>query len=205
MDLHPLAAELMSEEVEPKPRPTVAEQNARYRKGGDRFEESMRDHDDLGDIPLAPKFHGAKPPTLAVMTEKPIHRLMAFWVASGRSNIELAELTGYARPYVSQLIRQPWFQQQVSHIIAQAGEDELMTRIRGAGVDSVMKLIELRDSSESDSVKLGATKELLDRLLGKPQQNVNQTITRKDPKDELDSVERELDSLRKQEKTLLEG
>ena len=52
----------------------------------------------------------AREPNLAIMHEKPEHRLLLWMKAQGASNREIAYQSGYTEAWLSQLFRQPWAQ-----------------------------------------------------------------------------------------------
>src|ERR1035438_3683488 len=60
--------------------------------------------------PTAPAegFFNQKDPNLAILHEKPQHRLLLLLKMSGRTNTEIAKESGYTGPWLSQLFRQPW-------------------------------------------------------------------------------------------------
>lgn len=123
-------------------------------------------------------FFNRRDPNLAIMHEKPEHRLLIMLKAQGASNREIAQQTGYTEPWISQLMRQPWAQQLLSDLITQSGLDEVTQLLKGACADSVKKLIEVRDSPTSPPAVVRATcVDLIQQYLGKPRERVQVTTT----------------------------
>ena len=112
-------------------------------------------------------------PNLAILHEKPEHRLIIALKLQGRSNIEIAKMTGYTNPWVGQVLRQPWARERIlAELNKQSGEG-VADLLQGAAADSVFKIIELRDTADDEGVQLRASQDLLDRYLGKATQKVD--------------------------------
>lgn len=154
-----------------------------------------------GGDPLALFFNG-KDPNLAILHEKPEHRLLLYMKAQGASNKEIAEQSGYTQPWLSQLFRQPWAQQRLIEIMNQCGKDRVTTLIASAAEDSVLTLIELRDDPESPAaVRRSAAENLLDRYLGKPKQQVD-VVQKGTSAEDVQEIDRELELLTAEENRL---
>jgi hypothetical protein len=122
-------------------------------------------------------FFNAKDPNLAIMHERPEHRSILWAKARGHSNREIAGLTGYTEPWISQILRQPWARRYLADEIDRAGKDQLTGLIESAAKDSIWKLIELRDDPEAPkNVVANVSEYLVDRYLGKPKQSVEQRV-----------------------------
>jgi transcriptional regulator with XRE-family HTH domain len=127
----------------------------------------------------------SKDPNLVIRHEKPEHRIVIFLKAQGKSNREIAARTGMTEAWVSQILRQPWARARLLTEIREAGRDGVNELLKGAVADSILKVIEIRDTAEKESDQLSAAKDILDRFLGKPTQrveshNTNLNITPKD-------------------------
>lgn len=132
---------------------------------------------EAGRQPACDNFFNAKSPNLAILHEKPEHRLVIFLKARGHSLAEIADATGFTVPWVSQILRQPWARARLADEINNAGRDELSTIIEGAAKDSMQTLITLRDDEEAPaSVRANAAQYLVDRYLGKPKQSIEQKV-----------------------------
>jgi hypothetical protein len=143
-------------------------------------------------------------PNLAILHEKPEHRLLLWMKAQGSSNKEIAENSGYTMSWLSQLFRQPWAQTRLLEMMNLAGSDRVSTLIKSAAEDSVMTLIELRDDPEvSDATRRSAADSLLDRYLGKPAQQVTVTQTSQITNESLDELNSRIDALTQEENRLL--
>jgi hypothetical protein len=108
--------------------------------------------------------------------EKYEHRLMILMKAAGASTAEIAEALGVTVYTVRDVLAQPYAIDAVVGEIEKHGQDAIQTVIKGATLDSVLKLIELRDADDSPKeVQRKAANDILDRAFGKP----NQSITHK--------------------------
>lgn len=149
-------------------------------------------------------FFNSKDPNLAILKEKPEHRLMLYMKAQGCSNTEIARHSGYSIPWVSQLFRQPWAKLVLLQLMNEVGVNKVQVLLEGAAEDSVMKLIELRDNPAVPSaVQRGSATDLLDRFLGKPKQQVEVT-TKATPQD-MQELDQEIKLLEAEESRLLGG
>jgi hypothetical protein len=122
------------------------------------------------------KLFNSLDPNLAILHEKPHHRLILYMAARDFSNHEIAEASGFTAPWISQVLRQPWARKVLTEELNRAGRDELSGILEGAAKDSLFTLIELRDSAENESVRRSAADSLLDRFLGKPKQSIEHHV-----------------------------
>jgi len=113
------------------------------------------------------KLYNTRLPNLAIIHEKPEHRLIAFFKAQGRTNREVAKLLDYTEPWVSQITRQPWFQRRLMDAL-DAGNDRVQEFLGTQLEPTILQVVHLRDHAQSENVQLGACIHLLDRFLGKP-------------------------------------
>ena len=152
--------------------------------------------------PLEQLFN-AKEPNLAILHEKPEHRLLLYMKAQGASNKEIAEQSGYTQPWLSQLFRQPWAQQRLVEIMNDCGKDRVTTLLQSAAEDSVYTLIELRDDAEAPAaVRRSAADSLLDRYLGKPKQQVDVTQHSAATPDDVLALDKQIAELEAEEQRL---
>ena len=109
--------------------------------------------------------------------ETPRDRLMVFMAAQGKTNGEIAKALNISPVTVANNLKQPWARERMQDELREAGRDELKELLKREGSASILKLVDLRDNAESESVRLGATNSILDRLMGKPNQplEVNQS------------------------------
>lgn len=116
--------------------------------------------------------------------EKPEHRMMLWLRLEGHNNREIASITGYSETSVSQISRQPWFQEAFCKIGTERGLDIVDGYLQGEIIPTLSRLVSLRDTAESDAVKKAACDSILDRVRGKPvartevkvDANVNNTV-----------------------------
>ena len=181
---HPLVGELMSDPVKPVNRQKF--ENSKLRG-------SVEDQRD------SQSFAGDKDPNLAILTEKPEHRVIMFLRAQGKSAQEVAKVTGFSYQWILQVCRQPWFKKRLIETIREAGQDEVELFVKGEILPSLMTLAEIRDDPESkDSTRVAACNSILDRGLGKSVQHIK-TEQIKSPDqahEEMNGIERELEAIR---------
>lgn len=143
----------------------------------------------------------SKDPNLAILHEKPEHRLCIFLKVQGLTNREIAAKVGYTEPWVSQLLRQPWARTRIVHELQAAGRDIVQGLLATEAAESVYRLIELRDQDEEKGVARAAADSILDRFLGKPTQHVKTEQVKRTAGD-IEAVDRELAELEREEKRL---
>lgn len=124
----------------------------------------------------AEKLFNQREPNLVVMHEKPWHRAVMFMVAQGLTHQEIADHFGKTVPWISQLTRQPWFRARLTHELQLAGVDKVQTMLEAQVIPSIEAVIKLRDSAQSEPVRLNAAINLVDRFCGKPIQKTESTV-----------------------------
>lgn len=139
------------------------------------------------------RFAGTRAPIYEVVTEKPWHRSAAFMFARGATSQEVALNLEVAPSTVSNLLRQPWFQDRVTQLMAEYGGRDVIELFKAEAFNSLVTLVELRDTAKSETVRKSSATEILDRALGKPLQRVeSSTVPRSmDPAAEVAALERE--------------
>lgn len=100
--------------------------------------------------------------------QQPIHHLMAYMLASGKTHKEIAECTGYTAHRVYMVAKLPWFRKLFLDIVREHGADAVESFVKGETIKSLETLVEIRDSGSAASVRLAAANSILDRALGKP-------------------------------------
>lgn len=117
--------------------------------------------------------HGDQPPNQPVNKERPVHVLMCYMAAAGKTTAEIADKTGYTKEYVRQIQRQPWFRKRFLQLAAEAGKDEVKAFLGVETLASLEVLVEVRDNNnEKGATRVAAANAILDRALGKPTQKV---------------------------------
>jgi len=116
-------------------------------------------------------------PNLAILSEQPWHRLALYMKVKGASNRAIAKYTDKSEAWISQLMRQPWARERMAEIANEEGIDNVQAVLKGALIDSVYKLIELRDDEDVPAaVKRGCCTDLIQQYLGKPRQQVEHSV-----------------------------
>jgi hypothetical protein len=92
------------------------------------------------------------------------------------SAAEVARAFDVTPPTVYNLMRQSWFQERVTQLMAEHGGRDIMQLFRAEGWNSLVTLVEIRDNEKvSAAVRSSNAKDILDRALGKPIQRIEQS------------------------------
>jgi len=146
---------------------------------------------------------GARLPNFAIVHEKPEHRLIVYLKAKGKSNRAIAKQLGYTDAWVSQIVRQPWFQVRLMQELKQEGQDAAAFGKNQIEL-SLLTICTLRDSATSEAVRFQSANSILDRYLGKPVQRMrDESKPLSAQEKEMLSIEDELKELEEEEKRLL--
>ena len=116
------------------------------------------------------RFHGSKPPDYDVKTEQPWHKAAAYLFATGQASTkDVAEACNKSEPTVRNLLRQPWFQERVTQLMAASGSRDILSLLKAEQINSLLVMIDLRDDLKTPApVRSDVCKNILDRTLGKP-------------------------------------
>jgi len=135
---------------------------------------------------------------VGIKNEQPWHRMAAYLLVAGTSLEDVANAANVTKSQIQILKAQVWFQELLVTIANQQGRSVLGI-IQGEAMSSVQKLVQLRDSAESERVQLAAAQVLLEQAHGKPVQknlNISQSIRNLSPEEEMSEIEQELAALR---------
>ena len=124
--------------------------------------------------------------------DNPLYTAAAFYVANGLDGDEVSRKTGLGRDIVANVCRQQWFRDKVLVEMKQLGRTNPQMYLTGVVMETLMTLTELRDNSESDSVRLGSCKEILDRAMGKAPQRIEHAEDALNVSDKVKQLEDEL-------------
>jgi len=143
------------------------------------------------------QLHGTRPPQWDLQTEQPWHRIAAYLFATGCTSCkQVAELIGdINEKTVRNLLRQKWFQERVTKLLAENGGKDIMALLRAEQFNSLIVLLEMRDDTKTPQpVRFGICKDILDRTLGKPIQRIetSESPTSDDPVAEAKRLKEEL-------------
>jgi hypothetical protein len=156
----------------------------------------------LNNPTASPWLHNQQLPSVLIKHEKVEHRIMLFLKAQGKSNREVAEFLGYSDAQVSQVVRQPWFLEALRELLDVIGGDLIQMTLKGAAMDSVVTLIDIRDDIKAPAaVRKAAASDLLDRYLGKPKQSV-EVNEKKDPTQRANEIDSKVEDLEAREREL---
>ncbi len=138
-------------------------------------------------------------PNLAIIHERPVHRLIVYLKAQGHSNKEIADRTGFTQAWVSQITRQPWFRLRLVQELKDAGVDAIESVLKSTALDSVFTLIDLRDDdSAPKAVRSACANSLLDRFRGKPVQTIQHEEKRLPTSPEITAIDNQLKEIDQQ-------
>lgn len=120
------------------------------------------------------RLHGVSAPKYVIESEKPWHLAAAYLFAAGKvTNKEVADACHVDPATVSNLLKNQWFQERVSSLMADHGAKDIMQLFRAESFNSLLTLVELRDSTKAPSaVRRVCAVDILDRALGKPLQRI---------------------------------
>tara|TARA_R110000868_G_scaffold160977_7_gene390835 strand:+ start:977 stop:1516 length:540 start_codon:yes stop_codon:yes gene_type:complete len=145
---------------------------------------------------------GDTAPNLAVLKERPEHRIMLYLKAQGLSNQEIADKCGYGYQWVCQIVRQPWFRKAFVELVEEAGKDATEEFLRGEVLNSLNTLVDIRDDTKSkEASRVAAANAILDRALGKPTQHIQteRIGNSENAKEGMEQVDRELAAIREKQ------
>ena len=129
--------------------------------------------------------HGPRYPDWDVEREEPWHRMAAHLFATGcTSSKQVASILNVHRRTVQNLLKQKWFQEHVTKLLAENGGKDIIALLRAEQINSLVVMIELRDDPKNPpAVRHNICKDILDRTLGKPVQRIetSESPTSDDP------------------------
>lgn len=134
-------------------------------------DEQLPPEQEMERLGIRPLWRGGagKAPAYVNQKEKLEHRLIATLKASGKTNVAIAELTGFHPVTINYLVRQPFMQLLVLEEIKKVG-DPALRLLANESFDSAARLIELAKTAKNEEVRRKANNDVLDRKYGKPNQ-----------------------------------
>lgn len=133
-----------------------------------------------------------------IAEEVPWHRMAAMMLTNGATNLEVAQAAGVKKEAVAHIRGNRWFQELMATLETEKGQ-AYSALLQGEAVASLEKVIELRDTAENPKLVLQAATWLAEQAHGKAIQRV-EVKTQKihaSPQDELQSINEELENLRR--------
>ena len=123
------------------------------------------------------RLHNARAPHYEIKHEKYEHRAIIYLKGQGHSNIEISRITGMSPVAVSNILRQPWAQEELLSIMREQGRDGIFNLIQGAALDAVNRLvIEMDNEKARPAERISAARELLDRRFGRAAQPIVHSV-----------------------------
>jgi len=115
--------------------------------------------------------HGDFDPRHFLSYEKPWHRTAINMSAAGYRNNEIAAAVERSPHSVATALKQPWAREYLIKEAKKTVQDEIKAVLEAEALPSIRMLIAVRDSeSTKNGDRIAASRELLDRFLGKPVQ-----------------------------------
>jgi hypothetical protein len=148
---------------------------------------------------IDPLFWNKKEPMWELDSEQPWHKFAGFAFALGATARDVARQLGKSEPAVQNLLRQKWFQEKVTAIMAEYGARDVMDMFRAEQFNSLVTLVEMRDNPKVPAAaRVACARDILDRALGKPTQRVETVAiaSSEDPVAEVERLESEVNRLR---------
>ncbi|MBX7157234.1 MAG: hypothetical protein K1X66_02440 [Verrucomicrobiae bacterium] len=149
--------------------------------------------------------HNQRRPNVEIKSEKPEHRIMLYLKAQGLSNKEIAKKTNYKESWVSQVTRQEWFRKALLDELKEEGSTKVKKLLANEAINSIMKVVELRDSASSEKVQMSCAMDLIDRHFGKAAQKVEKTNEHKFTFQEVTKVDAKIEMITKRINELSNG
>lgn len=97
----------------------------------------------------------------------PASRVVATMFADGKSPQEIAKALGKSEDKIRAILRLPETQKVLAELVVELGDSVVANVLKATRLDTVLRLVQLRDGGATDTVRLAACKELLDRAEGK--------------------------------------
>jgi predicted transcriptional regulator len=129
---------------------------------------SCEEQDRRGDASV-PRLFNAGRPMYENKKEKYIHRIVAFMLAEGHTNKEIADTLELSPVTVNYYAKQKFVEEMVLGKIHENG-DKTLEVLAAESLAAAERLIELAKTAENDEVRRKANNDILDRKYGKPNQ-----------------------------------
>jgi hypothetical protein len=113
----------------------------------------------------APIFYGSRKPAYEIKTEAPLHLAAAHLAAAGANNRRIARALGKTEVWMSNLTRQPFFQERIESILRERNRDALESMFRIQRFSNPATLVELSDGPKKPEVdtRMVRARDILDR------------------------------------------
>lgn len=115
-----------------------------------------------------------RPPQYEVRNERVVHRRIQELAINGHTIKEIAAIVGREETCVSNLLRQPWAQEQMVTRMQQTANEEIKALLESAAPGAVQRIIALAEEHPNTEIGFKADMAILDRFMGKPTQPITQ-------------------------------
>lgn len=118
--------------------------------------------DDKGDD--VPGIRFQKPPAVLLQQEKYDHRVICFLKAEGKTNREVAEITGLSPTTINYVIKQPWAEELIMQEIHKRGGNAVNHFLQDNALPAVKLLADVvLDEDAANKDRIAAANAILDR------------------------------------------
>ena len=139
-------------------------------------------------------------PQAELKNEKPYHRIVAFLIAEGHTDAEIAAMVDRTAPTIGYLRKQPHIEREVLALIHGRG-DAAIDKLHRAAEEAADALIEnMRKAQAEDAFEVVRknANDILDRKYGKPNQPTTTTIKKNVEEMSLEEINQRLSELQRQ-------
>jgi hypothetical protein len=136
---------------------------------------------------------GSLEPFHNIRKELPWHKAAAAMFAAGEKSRKIAQVFGKSETWISNLIRQPFFQARISAFLSESTRN-VMAELKTQELASLATLVEIRDDPKAPAAaRVQAARDILDRAMGRPVARVEAVneVTSSDPVGEVRMLEAE--------------
>lgn len=147
-----------------------------------------------------PPLKGTRQPYYLNQTEKAYHRTVAFLVAEGLTDVEIAEQVNKSVVTIANLRKQTYIEQQVLALIHGRG-DAAIDKLHRAAEEAADALIDnLRQAQGKESLEVvrRTANDILDRKYGKPNQPTTTTIKKQVEEMTIADIDQRISELQRQ-------
>lgn len=154
--------------------PALARRSSR---SGQEEQGGLQGRDNLFEIGQEiPDLHGFRgiDPANNRLYEKYEHRIIAELKASGRTNQEICEITGYCATSVASIVKLPWVKQFIMDEIHKHGGQAVLNYMTTHAMDAAKVAVAgfMQEEMPERKAKVAAANAHLDRIFGKANQNI---------------------------------
>ena len=140
----------------------------------ERLSERKPEFETEQALPGRPDLFGFKPPMYEMQQERYEHRIIAELKALGKTNREIAEITGFTSACINYVVKQPWCKQYIMDEIHRNGGKAVLDYMKNHAMVAAETIVEAITDDEmiARRDKAAIANSLLDRVFGKADQTI---------------------------------